>query len=405
MNQWILICNNQYFDIKKAFTLENTITWPQVEEISVGDIVYFYVSNPCQAILYKCEVEELNLKRVDNVTRECVTHVFFYGNKQIYMRLRLLKEYPEDLLTSDVIKKNGIYNLQNTSKVSRELSSYIENIENPGKKGKKAILTGIIVIAAVAAIAIIIGALFVHREKNDLPTQLSSLRDGIEQEQVKQEEINSSESKPNNVGQEEDNKASSAVSNSFDIDSLEIYCYTTTILVGDTIDTRLKSGSLIIDGRSESVSWLVDNGNVASIDDQGVLMAKKAGTCIITAELEGKTASQTITVVDIDENSGAEVSADYEKVSMNSGSEDTVVLTFGGNMPKHFGASAYYSAGMSFILEWGDLSSDTAPFTVPLTIKEFFSLKNEGYVTVLVYDQDNPEHIVAATKINIHVTE
>lgn len=54
MNEWILICNSQYFDIKKAFTLENTITWPQVEEISVGDIVYFYVSNPYQAILYKC---------------------------------------------------------------------------------------------------------------------------------------------------------------------------------------------------------------------------------------------------------------------------------------------------------------------------------------------------------------
>lgn len=96
---------------------------------------------------------------MDNVTRECVTHVFFYGDKQIYMRLRLLKEYPEDLLTSDVIKKNGIYNLQNTSKVSRELSSYIENIEKTGKKDKKTIRTGIRVIAAVAAIPVIFAAL------------------------------------------------------------------------------------------------------------------------------------------------------------------------------------------------------------------------------------------------------
>lgn len=183
------------------------------------------------------------------------------------------------------------------------------------------------------------------------------------------------------------------------VKSLEVNCYTTTLLVGDSIDTRLKADTLFLDGRSKTIKWSIDNTEVASIDSQGILTGKKAGTCNLTAEYGGKTASQEITVVDVDENSGATVTADFEKLSMHSDGKDTVNLTFGGNMPEHFGGIAYYSAGMGITLTWGEMEDNS----VPLTIQEFLSTEEEGYVTVLVYAQENPEVIIASTKIYIRV--
>ena len=46
MNEWILICNSNYFDLKKAFEKEDSITWPLIEGIAAGDSVYFYATNP-----------------------------------------------------------------------------------------------------------------------------------------------------------------------------------------------------------------------------------------------------------------------------------------------------------------------------------------------------------------------
>lgn len=185
------------------------------------------------------------------------------------------------------------------------------------------------------------------------------------------------------------------------VESLEVYCYTNELLVGDSINTRLKADDWILDGSSASIKWSTDNTAVASVNSQGVLTAYSAGTCNLVAEYGGKTASQKITVVAVDKSSGATVSADYEKISLSSYGEDTVNLTFGGDMPEHFGAAAYYSAGVSLKLEWGQLSDNS----ISLTITDVFSAEKEGYVTVLAYEQEDPEHIVASTKIHVRINQ
>lgn len=42
MNEWILICNNNYFDIRKAFENETIITWRSRKE-SIKGILYIFM--------------------------------------------------------------------------------------------------------------------------------------------------------------------------------------------------------------------------------------------------------------------------------------------------------------------------------------------------------------------------
>lgn len=195
------------------------------------------------------------------------------------------------------------------------------------------------------------------------------------------------------------NTETPVTSEDLSVNSLEIYCYTTTLLVGDSINTRIKADDWILDGSSSSIKWSTDDSTIASIDNQGILSANSVGTCNLIAEYGGKTASQEIIVVDVDKSSGATVSADYNSLSLSSGGSDVITLTFGGNMPEHFGATVYYTAGISLGFEWGTLEQDT----ITLTIKELYSAEKEGYATILVFEQGNPDHIVATAKIHVRI--
>jgi len=197
----------------------------------------------------------------------------------------------------------------------------------------------------------------------------------------------------------EKNNSGTPVSSDVSVDSLEICCYTTTLLTGDSIIPWLKADNWFLDGDSAAIEWNTDDTSVAIIDKQGVLTARSPGICNLIADYGGKTISQEITVVDVDKNSGATVTADYEKLSLSPNGKDTVNLIFDGNMPERFGATSYYSAGMSLKLEWGELNDNS----VSLTIEDVHSNSEEGYVTILVYDQENNGKIIATTKIHVRI--
>ncbi len=197
----------------------------------------------------------------------------------------------------------------------------------------------------------------------------------------------------------ENNNSETLAFSDVSVDSLEICCYTTTLLIGDSISPGIKADNWFLNGNSTAIEWNTDDTSVAIIDKQGVLTARSTGTCNLIASYGGKTVSQKITVVDVDKNSGATVIADYEKLSLSSNGKDTVNLIFGGNISEHFGATSYYSAGMSLKLEWGELNDNS----VSLTIEDVHSNSKEGYVTILVYDQENPGKIIATTKIYVRI--
>lgn len=133
----------------------------QQEGINKGDIIYFYVTNPYRAILYKCQVESIEVYQMDNSTKEHISNSSFYENKQQYMCLKLLNSYPEDFLTDEKLKKYGIHNLQKTIKMPENLSKKINQIENAydfSIKGfAKKIFFPILIVASVSLIFSLIG--------------------------------------------------------------------------------------------------------------------------------------------------------------------------------------------------------------------------------------------------------
>ena len=97
--EWIVPANPEYYDIVNAFNEDDEIIWKQSGKIKKGDIAYMYVANPISAILFKCDVTEVNIP-------------YDYEDKNLkinkVMKIKLLKKYSSDFMTFEKLNKFGI---------------------------------------------------------------------------------------------------------------------------------------------------------------------------------------------------------------------------------------------------------------------------------------------------------
>lgn len=184
-----------------------------------------------------------------------------------------------------------------------------------------------------------------------------------------------------------------------DFDTIEILTDSLWILEGDTMRLRLVAGDWTLDGQSEGITWTSSDTSVARFGSGGVLEAVSPGSFTITAEFKGVTTTGEMTVVSVDEAYGAELSAEPESLSLNQGDGAQVKLTFGGNLPEPYGARAYDSAGMHLNIKWGSLENDT----VQMDISDLYSEEKDGTITILLYDDADPDHVVAAYRLPVHI--
>lgn len=109
MENWIIPCNPNFYDVIGAFTKLKRIDWKQsMKNINVGDIVYIYVGKPIMAILFKCKVRKINLSEIEIDDREFVidgTNYERYGN---HMELELIEKYTENQITMNDLTKCGM---------------------------------------------------------------------------------------------------------------------------------------------------------------------------------------------------------------------------------------------------------------------------------------------------------
>ena len=94
--EWLIPANPKYYDVVNAFNDTDTIIWKQSSNITIGDIVYLYVAAPISAILYKCEVLEVDIP-------------YKYSDKNVsmkkVMKIKLLKRYAKDIFTFEKLNK------------------------------------------------------------------------------------------------------------------------------------------------------------------------------------------------------------------------------------------------------------------------------------------------------------
>ena len=111
--EWIVPANPKYYDIINAFNETDTIIWKQSNNIWVGDTVYLYVAAPISAILYKCEVLEVDIP-------------YKYTDKNVsikkVMKIKLIKRYSKDKFTFEKLNEYGIKWVRGPRGLTDELS-------------------------------------------------------------------------------------------------------------------------------------------------------------------------------------------------------------------------------------------------------------------------------------------
>lgn len=113
LDEWLIPANPKYYDIISYFKEQDTITWKQPNNIKVGDVVYIYVGIPYSAILYKCEVIEINIPcniEDDNLKM----------NKVI--KIKLLRKYNKNQFTFTKLKEYGITSIRGPRHINENLS-------------------------------------------------------------------------------------------------------------------------------------------------------------------------------------------------------------------------------------------------------------------------------------------
>ena len=112
--EWIIPANPKYYDIQSAFESADEIVWKQGTGIKTGDTVYMYVAVPVSAVLYKCLVTETDIPYHLKEGPVKIPHL---------MKIRLLKRYPPDQFTFDILgKEYGIFAVRGPRGIPAKLS-------------------------------------------------------------------------------------------------------------------------------------------------------------------------------------------------------------------------------------------------------------------------------------------
>lgn len=114
--EWIIPANPKYYDMIDCFNDTNTMTWKYSNNIEIKDIVYLYIAKPYSAILYKCEVIEVNIPyeyKDENLTMSKV------------MKIKLFEKYDKEQYTIDLLHHYGVKAIRGPRGVPEALSKYI----------------------------------------------------------------------------------------------------------------------------------------------------------------------------------------------------------------------------------------------------------------------------------------
>ncbi len=267
------------------------------------------------------------------------------------------------------------------------------------------------VAAGAAVVVAAVGIFLWSGKENKEILQLTEKEEIIEtviEESNQQEAENAegdSEFSFTEAGKEDEAEAvreTEVVEDSFEINGeIVLGCQTNILLAGDQVPLRMAAGSFLFDNASEGLSWSSDNEEVAVVDGQGIVTGMKPGRVTLRGTYHEQEGSWEMTVAEVDKESGISLSADYDRISIGVGRSDTIELTIKGIGEKTYYPSCYASEGLSMNFSYGQSEGET--FTLEMAVLN--ATVSEGEVTVLIYDEENPDCVVAAEKIHIRINE
>lgn len=127
--EWIISGNPDKYDVIGAFRELGSIDWGQSVNVSVGDIVYIYVSNTVRAIKFKCKVNAVN-KTVSTIDDNKFNRSGEFDSQNgPYMELEMLEEFSTKLFQKDALEKHGFKPPLGPMRVSAQIKEYLDIVQ------------------------------------------------------------------------------------------------------------------------------------------------------------------------------------------------------------------------------------------------------------------------------------
>lgn len=127
--EWIISGNPDKYDVIGAFRELGSIDWGQSVNVSVGDIVYIYVSNTVRAIKFKCKVNAVNKTVLTIDDNKFNRSGEFDGQNGPYMELEMLEEFSTKLFQKDELEKYGFKPPLGPMRVSAQIKEYLDIVQ------------------------------------------------------------------------------------------------------------------------------------------------------------------------------------------------------------------------------------------------------------------------------------
>lgn len=125
MENWIIPCNTNFFDIRTYLNENNNeVVWQTSSDIKVNDTVFIYLSGKKGEIKYKGIIKKINLdyatiqknKYAIRATRQ----------RQDYVLIKIEQEFPDGTFPIDQLRINGLKQFQKQSRAKESLIKYLK---------------------------------------------------------------------------------------------------------------------------------------------------------------------------------------------------------------------------------------------------------------------------------------
>lgn len=116
---WIIPANPYYYDIIGAFEKTDTMYWKQPSSIQIGDMVYIYMAKPYSAILFQCEVIEINIPNDSKNNDNSISYD---------MKFKLLKKYDKEEWTLEKLREYGVRAIRSPRRLPKILSEELRKL-------------------------------------------------------------------------------------------------------------------------------------------------------------------------------------------------------------------------------------------------------------------------------------
>lgn len=98
-SSWLIPANPKYYDVISSFEKKDTMLWKQPKGIKEKDKIYLYLGLPYSAILYQCEIVELDIPYQYQDENLAISKA---------MKIKLVKCYGKEEYTFEKLKEYGV---------------------------------------------------------------------------------------------------------------------------------------------------------------------------------------------------------------------------------------------------------------------------------------------------------